>query len=157
MVVRGGWGIDHNGNLVITWRWWGWESKNVIFEKKNWWHFRELYELVGWIGQKKNPRKAWVSFRFDFEFWVNLAKTQLFITLLIEFWIVKYLALPKRGSWTSFLTSRIVHIFLTRRRLFWSDMRLIFCLNYVIFYNKILTFNQRLQSEILNFIDNLCF
>ena len=34
MVVYGGCGIDDNGNFVIIWRWWGWESKNVIFEKK---------------------------------------------------------------------------------------------------------------------------
>ena len=34
LVVHGGCGIDDNDNLVITWRWWGWESKDVIFEKK---------------------------------------------------------------------------------------------------------------------------
>ena len=77
LVVHGGWGVDDIGNLVITWRWWGWEKKKrVIFGKKKniWWHFRELYELVEWLGQKKNTKKTWVSFMFDFEFWVNFAK-----------------------------------------------------------------------------------
>ena len=26
-------------------------------EKKNWWHFRKLYELVGWIGQNQFSKK----------------------------------------------------------------------------------------------------
>ena len=68
MVVYGGWGIDDNDNLVITWRWWSWESKNAIFEKKKkLMAFSWIIWLVGWIEQNQFPKKGKVRFVFDFK------------------------------------------------------------------------------------------
>ena len=74
LVVHGGWCIDGNDNLVNTWRWWGWESKKTIFEEKKLMTFSWIIWTCGLIGQKKS-KKTWISFRFEFEFWVNFANS----------------------------------------------------------------------------------